>query len=585
MGVRSALGLTSALGLGLLGCAGEPHAPRIPAADFVLRGGSVFSAGDSDTLSQALALTGDRIVFVGSDADAAAHIGRKTRVIELAGRFVMPGIVDGHVHPLSGGAMLESCSLAYLPLTRTELKERVAACLAAETDAGAGDWLEVRQWQAQEIVPPGAKLTKRTLDQIETPRPILVRSADGHIALASSRALERAGILAETPDPPNGKLGRDASGAPNGLLFDGAIELVESMIPPPSLAQQEHQLGAATRHLAAVGVTTFLAAAVGVEQLPVYTALAERGELLQRAHLALVVTPAVEHSPEAVVARLRGAREGNPAQGVAIDTAKIFLDGVMEAPAQTSALLEPYLGTDGKRGELYAEPGELAALVTALDADGWRVHFHATGDRAVRAALDALAAAREKNGARGVRHAIAHLELVDPADVPRFAELGGVALFSPQWALRQAFTMQMLEPYLGPERMARLYPIHSLLAAGAHVSFGSDWPVDPVDRLYAIETAVTRERANEVLGQPGKLAPDQAITLAQALRAYTAGSAYQLGREQELGSLAPGKLADFVVLDRNPFAGPPSAISDAKVVATWVGGKPTYQAPDAHQAD
>jgi predicted amidohydrolase YtcJ len=275
---------------------------------------------------------------------------------------------------------------------------------------------------------------------------------------------------------------------------------------------------------------------------------------------------------------VRALREGMRQPDLRVDTIKFFLDGVMEHPAQTAALLAPYLGGDD--GELYADPGVLARLATKLEADGWQLHFHAMGDRAVRTALDAIEAARAANGPRDARHTLTHLELIDATDVPRFAALGAVANFSPQWAQRDAYSVDTLEPYLGAERHGRLYPVRDLLAAGARVSFGSDWPVDPDDRLDAIETAVTRERAKVEPGAlPGTLGENQRVSVAEALRAYTATAAFQLHREAEIGALAPGLRADFVVLDASPFAVKPSEISELRVLETWMDGQRVFAAP------
>jgi len=571
----------AALALALDACTASPPAPPPPpAADLVLRGGVVFSAVAGERLAQAIALRGGRLAFVGSDAGVAAHVGKATRIIELDGKFVMPGLVDGHVHPLKAGQILSSCSLQYEPLTRTQVRERIAACLAAEPQASADNWFEVWAWQAQGIVPAGARISRKTLDRLETQRPILVHGADGHTALANSRALELAGITADTLDPPDGKLLRDKAGAPNGYLLDGAIDLVDSAIPAASAEQLRANLAAAHAYMLSIGVTSYLAASVTPDQLAAF-APPPPGP---RAHIAFVVDPTLERDPVPTAARVRALRDGMQYAGLGVGTIKFFLDGVMEYPAQTAALLDPYAG--GNSGELYTDPEVLARLAIKLEADGWQLHFHAIGDRAVRTALDAIEAARNTNGPRDARHTITHLELIDPDDVPRFAELGVVANFSPQWAQRNAYTIDTLEPYIGSERHARLYPVRALAAAGAKLSFGSDWPVDPSDRFDAIETAVTRERATNGLGAlPGVLGANQSLPLGQALRTYTAGAAYQLHREGEIGTLAPGLLADFIVLGSSPFEIPPAALSELRVLETWMNGERVYEAGPAAPAE
>ncbi|MBM4382596.1 MAG: amidohydrolase family protein [Deltaproteobacteria bacterium] len=382
------------IALTLTACPTTPKAPPPPPADLVLRGGVVYSAIANAPLAQALAVRAGRIVFVGSNDDALAHVGEATRVVSLQGRFVMPGLVDGHVHPLRGGQMLTACSLGYEALTRSQLRERVAACLAAEPNAGPDDWLEVFAWQAQAIVPAGARITKKTLDRIETRRPVYVQGADGHVALANSRALELAGVTATTLDPHDGKFLRDENGAPNGYLLDGASTIVESAIPPLTTAKLREHLAAAHASMLSLGVTAYLAAAVPPEQLAAWS---ERSAAPQpRAHLALLVDAALEREPALVAARLRGIRDTLAQGDLRIGTVKFFLDGVMEHPAQTAALLSPYLG--GGEGELYADASVLARLATRLEAEGWQLHFHAIGDRAVRTALDAIEAARRVNG-------------------------------------------------------------------------------------------------------------------------------------------------------------------------------------------
>jgi hypothetical protein len=335
------------------------------------------------------------------------------------------------------------------------------------------------------------------------------------------------------------------------------------------------------RHLNALGVTSVFDAAASEAALAAWAALRDAGKLTLRTSAAMVVAPEEMRDPAAAVARLAALQQRHAGGLLRVRTAKFFADGVMEFPAQTAALLDPYWenGKPGaSRGALYFDPAAFTRSVVALDAAGFAVHVHAIGDAAVRAALDAFAGALEANGgALHARGAVTHLELVDPADLPRFAALGVTASFSPQWALSDAYTREALEPFLGPEREARLYPIRSLAAAGAPLAFGSDWPVDPSDRFDAIETALTRRRS-EPGGRPEPLGAHEAVDLDTALAAYTRGAARQLELDAEVGTLAPGRLADLIVLDRNLLATPPDAIGDTVVLATFLGGRLVYEA-------
>jgi predicted amidohydrolase YtcJ len=562
-------------------------------ADRVLLGGDVYTADRAGITAEAIAVDDGAIAYVGSDRGARRYVGKRTKVTQLRGRMVMPGLHDGHIHGITAAA--DECSLNYEPLTVPEFSARIKACLDASDDG----WLVVSSWYQQFVIPSGTVLTKEVLDALSTTRPIVVKSSDGHTALANSRALALANITAATPDPADGRIEHAPDGSPNGLLQDGAQDLVDALIPAPE-GDPVDEARRGMRRFAEEGITSFFVPGVfGADAIAPFDTLRKRGELTARAHFAAGPpepgdsTAKVLRAAAKLRARYesrvpRSVRSWRPGRqrgaklvaepGISVDGVKLFLDGVLQAPAQTAAVLEPYGGTDS-RGELYVDNPALGRMVRDFERAGYQAHIHAIGDRAVRTALDAVAAMRKANGRRDSRPSIAHAELVAKSDLRRFATLDALPVMSYQWAKPAPDSTDSVLPFLGPERVDLYEPEGQLQAAGARIAFGSDYPVDGLDEFFAVEVAVLREAdwGPAFPQYAGKLNADPGLTLDQALRGITINAAHQLHQDAVTGSLARGKLADLIVLDRNLFEIPQDDISETRVVTTMVGGRVVYR--------
>jgi predicted amidohydrolase YtcJ len=567
----------------------------VPPADLVYRNGFVYTIDAQDSVRQALAVREGRIVYAGDNGGARRLVGKATRVIDLRGRMLMPGLVDAHMHPQSGGSRLLNCSLDYKPLNVPQFQARIQACLDKDKARDPGRWLVVVNWFQQGMRPEGVATSAATLDALKTPRPVLVRSSFGHSVLLNSKALALAGIGRDTLDPAGGKIVRDAGGAPTGLLEDAAQDIAMRLLPPLSAQENLAASGAALAAMRRQGITSFLDAWTDAETMTAFATLQRQGALTARAHFAVLVDPEKDTTAAVagVIAQQRQFDQGETraAPAMQVRHAKLFMDGVIAAPAFTGAMLEPYLVDKGRAGRPDWQPGEhrgpptyfsgaaLKATLAALARAGIDPHIHADGDRAVRESLDAIEALRATADGQGMRPALAHAEIVAPADFPRFARLDVTPVLSLQWAKPAADTVGALKNYLGPARHALVEPQALLHQAGARVAHGSDWPVDPLDPWFALKVGVTRTAApgaGKEFG--GRLTAQPGMPRAAVLRAATLNAAYTLRQEASTGSLEVGKLADLIVLDRNFFTIRDEDIARVRVLQTVVGGKVVYEA-------
>ncbi|CAL9349403.1 amidohydrolase [Streptomyces sp. enrichment culture] len=546
-------------------------------ADLVLTGGPVHTVDPARSRATSVAVRDGRIVAVGHD-EVRELIGPGTDVVDLAGKLLLPGFQDAHVHPQGAGLELGLCHLGDTG-DAAEYLRRIGEYAAARPDV---EWITGGGWSLEAF--PGGTPTAAALDAIVPDRPVFLPNRDHHGAWVNSRALERAGIDARTPDPADGRIERDAEGRPTGMLQEGAVDLVGRLVPDPTPQEQLAGLLRAQAVLHSYGVTAWQDAIVGAyanmtDPTPAYHAAVDQGLLTARVVGALWWDRerGAEQIPELAEKRERLSRGGFRA-----GTVKIMQDGIAEN--QTAAMTAPYLTGCGcasdNSGISFVPPDALKSCVTALDALDFQVHFHALGDRAVREALDAVEAARAANGRRDTRHHLAHLQVVHPQDLPRFRALGATANLQMLWAVHEPQMDELTLPFLGPERGAWQYPFGGLLRAGATLAAGSDWPVSSPDPLQALHVAVNRVEPAAPEGTPVFL-PEQRLDLGTAIAAYTAGSAYVNHLDHISGSISVGKAADLVVLDRDPFAGPAEEIAATRVLETLVAGRRVYAAPDA----
>ena len=561
-------------------------------AELVFIGGPVYTAHaghrrmvratcDDNSPATAVAVASGRIAAIGSagDRDIRDLTGPATEIVDLRGRALLPGFQDAHVHPAFAGVTMLGCNLIGAR-TLDEALARIAAYAREHPDR---PWIAGSGWRMEWF--PGGTPDRQTLDAVTQDRPAYLTNRDGHGAWASTRAIELAGLGARTLDPADGRIERDADGTPQGTLHEGAADLVGRLVPPLTLEDRVAGLLLAQQHLHARGVTAWQDAIVGeylggADPLPAYLAAATSGQLTARVQGALWWDRGRgdEQLPDILARRERARALSWPEQRFRAETVKIMQDGVAEN--FTAGMIDPYLDPAGchqlGRGLSYVDPAALRGYVTQLDAAGFQVHFHAIGDRAVHEALDAIEVARAANGPTDHRHHIAHLQVVHPDDVPRFAALEVTANMQGLWAAHEPQMDELTIPFLGPQRSRHQYVFGDLMRSGARLAAGSDWAVSSANPLRAIHVAVNRSLPGSSGAQAEPFLPAQRLELAVALAAYTAGSAYVNHLDGQTGTIERGKLADLVVLDADPFAHPAAEIAGTGVAATYVQGEQVY---------
>lgn len=547
---------------------------RTPAADAVFENGWIYLGDERGPRFGAIAVRGGRILS-SDPAEVERLAPRAEQRIDLDGRLLLPGFQDAHAHPVIAGIELLGCDLSEC----ADADEALDAIRDYSIRHPELDWIVGAGWSMDSFA--GGTPTRYALDAIVPDRPVLLENRDHHSAWANTRAFEIAGIDASTPDPRDGRFEREADGFPAGTIHDGAMFLFDRARTVPSEEQAYAGLLAAQQRLLSFGVTAWQDAAIGSlmgrpDTLPVYLRAFDEGALLARVRGAQWWDrTAGEAQLTGLLARKDEVADRCAPERFSLASVKIMVDGVAES--RTAAMHGHYRDAHGSAiestGISFFAPDDLARFVTAVDASGMQVHFHALGDRAVTEALDALETARLANGPSRGRHHLAHLEVVAPVDLPRFARLGATANLQPLWAAHDEQLDRLVVPFLPEGDERRLYPFGALAAAGALLAAGSDWPVSSPDPVQAIHVAVNRRH-------PGSDAPPldtaQALTVHQALHAYTSGTAHVNHLDHITGRLRTGMLADLAILDRNLFALDAAELHTARVDETWIEGRRVY---------
>jgi predicted amidohydrolase YtcJ len=521
--------------------------------DIIFINGRVHTVDPSRPEAEAFAICGERISHVGTTAQIRALAANRTRVIDLEGRRVVPGFNDAHVHFIDGADELVGVNL------RPATDERDFARRLGEhaSKLAAGKWILGGYWD-HESWPSKALPTRQTIDSVTPNHPVFVQRLDGHMGLANSLAMKLAGITRDTASPDGGTIVRDANGEPTGIFKDNAMALVMKAVPPPSLDDVMEKARAALKHAAEHGVTTVQDMTASATELAAYQALRERGELTAR------ISSVQNHGIDGLVRA--GIKTGFGDDWIRIGGIKLFADGSMGSG--TAAFFDPYTDDPSTTGLLLQSPEELQKAMIDADAAGFQLVVHAIGDRANAITIDAMEQVARVNGARDRRPRIEHAQVVRDADKKRMARLGIIASIQPSHCIDD---MRWAERRIGKNRCAIAYDFRSFVDAGVKVAFGTDWYVEPLDPMLGLYAAVTRQFPD---GTPaGGWFPEEKITMSQAVEFYTLGSAYAEHAEATKGSIAPGKLADIVVLSEDIFTIPSRQILQTRPVLTMVGGR------------
>jgi predicted amidohydrolase YtcJ len=543
--------------------------------DAIYVGGQAFTSGWESSRPVGVAVRDGRIAAIAAD-DALRDAGARD-VIELRGGLVLPSFHDAHAHPIAGAIELLQCDVSDA-VDGDDTLARIAAYARSHPDE---PWIRGGGWSMPHF--PGGTPSRTLLDAIVPDRPVVLQNRDHHGVWVNSRALELAGITSATPDPADGRIERDLDGSPAGVLHEGAMKLMDVVVPAVEPAFALRALERAQQEFFAQGIVGWQDAWVGktagvIDLLDTYLEGVTTGILRARVTAALWWERA---EGMAQLDSLRERRERVSALGrpdiLIADTVKIMVDGVAEN--YTAALSLPYLDahghSTGERGLTFLNAAELTEAVMALDAVGVSVHLHALGDRAVTISLDAVSAARAANGPSPTRHQLAHLQVVQCSDVRRFAELGVIANLQMLWGAVDDQLDELTFPFIAPELVGRHYPFRELRDAGALMAGGSDWPVSTADPIQAVHVAVNRAAPGATAD--ARIDPSQAIDVATALSLYTAGSAHAGGRGDSTGALRDGLLADLAVLSADPFSTEPSTLHEITVQRTVLGGAPVYR--------
>lgn len=515
----------------------------------------------------ALLIHGGRIRGLGSAAEIRALAGKDTRVIDAGGRLVLPGFQDTHIH-LQDSGIRHAFDVDLEGLRSVEeLQARLAAFAASQTRQ---PWIKGHGWYSG--IFHERNLTRDVLDQVVSDRPVYLFSSDYHSAVINSKACELTGLTSDVADPENGYFSRDDKGRPTGMLNEMAMQWVLERMPETPDSDYEEGVRWGQAHANRHGITGVLDALVRDRHLRVYSALEKRGELTVRIASTALVEPS--DTVEGALERTEAFRRAYHSDMLKCHSAKFFLDGVFEN--RTAAMIDDYQDAQGGNAPVMFGENHLRELFIAFDAARFQIHCHVIGDKAARAALDGLEAAREVNGAWPSLHQLAHVQSVRPEDFPRFGRLGVMANIQSLWARREPSVTDVAEPMVGPEMAKWMYPFRSLIENGAGYALSSDWGVSTLNPFPIMQTAITRQPPEKGRDYPVHL-PEQRMTLEECIKGYTIHAAQAAWRERDTGSLSLGKYADLIVLDRDLFSIDVYDIADTQVMMTMLGGREVYR--------
>jgi len=546
--------------LGTAMCCDSWVVAQKPAADLIVTNAKIWTVDKTRPQAEALAVIGDRIVAVGGATEVDAWHGPQTKVLDAKGKLLLPGFNDAHVHFVDGGSHLQEVQLKDAA-SPEEFAKRIGE--RAKTTP-KGEWITGGDWDEQKWSPPSLP-TKELIDPVTPDTPVWVNRYDGHESLANSVTLRLANITAKTPDPPGGQIVRDAQGNPTGVLRDAATSLVDKVIPPMSRAHRMRAIRQALEHAASLGVTSVQDKNPPYDDVKAYAELEEKGELTVRMYVAPLET---EWRDQAKI----GVRHAFGTPLLRMGAVKGYADGSLGS--ETAYFFDPYTDDPKSHGLLSDEmhpPSAMLARLKGADAAGLQLCVHAIGDRGISMILDIYEQIEKANGKRDRRWRIEHSQHLAAKDFARYARLGVIASVQPYHAIDDG---RWAEKRIGPDRIKRTYAFRTFLDNGVRLAFGTDWPVAPLSPMWSIYAAVTRATLDGK--NPDGWVPEQKLTVAESVEAYTLASAYAEFQEKEKGSITSGKLADFVILSDDIFRIPQVAIKNVKVEATYLGGKLVY---------
>jgi len=540
-----------------------------PVADMIVLNARVYTVNAQQPWAESIAIKDGKILAAGDTAKIEAYRGAATQIIDARGHLVLPGFTDCHIHFMDGSLNLTRVDLNGAASV-AEIQKRVKEYADSHPNEA---WIQGMGWTYPSFKPSGLP-DRKILDEVVSDRPVFLVAFDGHSSWANSKALAMAGIDRNTADPPNGKIVRDDKGDATGALKEAAGDLIDAKIPKPTRAERLAALREGIHKANSVGLVRVHSAGQDFEYLDLYSELRQHGELTLRFYISYFLNPP-GLTPE-IKNQIDNARRQYKDDWISGGAVKTMLDGVVEA--HTAAMLAPYSDDPSQRGKLFWDPDQYKATVAELDRLGLQIFTHAIGDKAVRLALDAYQNAAEVNHTKDARPRIEHIETVSAQDIDRFGKLGVIASMQPLHSYPDEDTLDIWARNIGPERATRPWVWRSIEQKGGSLAFGSDWPVVTLNPWPGVQTAVTRQTEE---GEPaGGFVPQQRLSVEDTIRAYTLGAAFAGRRESTEGSIEPGKLADFILLDRDLFKIEPSEISKAEVLLTVVGGQVVYESPN-----